>query len=50
MRLIALLIGLQLAAASSNAQEWEEYVNFNDGFKINFPGQPRVTTAPGRRR
>jgi hypothetical protein len=25
------------------AQEWEEYVNTQDGFKVNFPGQPKVT-------
>ena len=25
------------------AQEWAEYVNTKDGFKINFPGQPKIT-------
>ena len=24
------------------AQEWEEYANTQDGFKLNFPGQPKV--------
>ncbi len=26
------------------AQEWEEYVNTQDGFKVLFPGQPKVAT------
>jgi hypothetical protein len=25
------------------AQEWTEYVNAKDGFKINFPGQPKIS-------
>jgi hypothetical protein len=25
------------------AQEWDEYVSTKDGFKINFPGQPKIT-------
>ena len=25
------------------AQEWAEYVSTQDGFKINFPGQPTIT-------
>src|SRR4026208_1548793 len=24
------------------AQEWAEYINSKDGFKINFPGQPKI--------
>ncbi len=28
---------------SASAQDWEDYQNIPDGFKINFPGQPRVT-------
>ena len=27
----------------SAAQEWAEYVNTKDGFKINFPGQPKIS-------
>ena len=29
---------------SAFAQEWAEYQNIQDGFKIDFPGQPKVTT------
>ena len=29
--------------ASAAAQEWSEYVSTKDGFKINFPGQPKIT-------
>ena len=37
---IALVLGL---VAPSMAQEWIEYQNIQDGFKINFPGQPKIT-------
>jgi len=37
---IALLLGL---ASASAAQEWIEYQNKEDGFKVDFPGQPRIT-------
>jgi hypothetical protein len=30
------------------AQGWEEYVSRQDGFSINFPGQPRVTETTWR--
>ena len=36
----ALLLSIPGLAA---AQDWEEYVSRQDGFSINFPGQPRVT-------
>ena len=36
----ALILAVALPAA---AQNWEEYVNTGDGFKINFPGRPKVT-------
>ena len=29
--------------ACAAAQEWAEYVSTKDGFKINFPGQPKIT-------
>jgi hypothetical protein len=58
MRRTAILILLMLSATSLAAQEWAEYVNPQDGFKINFPGKPKVTeitwksqmdyTLPGR--
>src|SRR5204863_9547018 len=37
---ITLVLGL---AAPAMAQEWIEYESIPDGFKINFPGQPRIT-------
>src|SRR5438552_11332897 len=44
MRIIALVVGLVLSASgSAAAQEWIEYVNAQDGFKVNFPSQPKMT-------
>jgi len=44
MRITAFVIALQLSFAGiASAQEWEEYVSLQDGFKINFPGKPTVT-------
>lgn len=44
MRLTALVFASVLAASGAvSAQEWEEYVNTQDGFKVDFPGQPKVT-------
>jgi hypothetical protein len=37
---IALLLGL---ASASAAQEWIEYQNNEDGFKVDFPGQPKIS-------
>ena len=59
MRITAFIFALVLSiSGSAVAQEWEEYVNTQDGFKVNFPGQPKVTettwksqldyTLPGR--
>jgi hypothetical protein len=36
----ALVLSMAVPAA---AQEWTEYQNTQDGFKVNFPGQPKVT-------
>ena len=38
----ALLLSIPAAAA---AQEWEEYTSLQDGFTLNFPGQPQVTES-----
>jgi hypothetical protein len=38
----ALVLSLAVPAA---AQEWTEYQNIQDGFKIVFPGQPKVTES-----
>lgn len=44
MRGIALVLGLVLAGTgAASAQEWDEYQNVRDGFRINFPGQPKVS-------
>src|SRR5437867_1906563 len=46
MRALAIVIACQLAfAGTAAAQEWDEYVNTQDGFKLNFPGQPTVTAG-----
>jgi len=37
---VALVLGI---SGSSAAQEWDLYTNIPDGFKINFPGQPKIT-------
>src|SRR5438477_9617003 len=34
-----------LWSAGAAAQEWDEYTNTADGFRINFPGQPKVTAG-----
>lgn len=32
-----------LAAGSAYAQDWELYTSIQDGFKIDFPGQPKIS-------
>ncbi len=45
MRTTALAFACLLSiAGSAFAQEWDEYTSRQDGFTINFPGQPKVTT------
>lgn len=44
MRMAALLFALLLSVSGSvAAQEWELYVNTEDTFTVNFPGEPTVT-------
>ena len=44
MRVTAFVFALMiLVSESAAAQEWVEYVNPQDGFRINFPVQPKVT-------
>jgi hypothetical protein len=45
MRIIAFVFAMLSIAGTAAAQEWEEYVNTQDGFKLNFPGKPKVTEA-----
>jgi hypothetical protein len=42
----AVIVGVAIAlsvAGTASAQEWDQYVNTQDGFKIDFPGQPKIT-------
>ena len=49
MRTAALVVASVLAASGPLlGQDWEEYVNTQDGFKVNFPGQPKVTETTWR--
>lgn len=44
MRVTAFVFALMLmGSGSAAAQEWDLYTNIPDGFKINFPGQPKIT-------
>lgn len=44
MRIVGFVAALVLlAGGSAAAQEWDEYTSIKDGFRINFPGQPRET-------
>lgn len=44
MRVSAFVFGLVLSIPCSvAAQDWEEYTSLQDGFRLNFPGQPKVT-------
>jgi len=44
MRVTAIAVVLVLSmAATAAAQEWEEFVSKEDGFKVDFPGTPKIT-------
>ncbi len=51
MRLIAIVSAALalLAAQPASAQDWAEFVSRTDGFRVNFPGQPAVSTTTFRR-
>ena len=36
---------LVLLSSSAFAQDWTEYISKEDGFRVDFPGQPTVTTT-----
>src|SRR5258705_13560551 len=38
---IVFAVALSIAGAAS-AQEWDQFVSTKDGFKVDFPGQPKV--------
>ncbi len=59
MRTAAVLVALaSVIPGTATAQEWQEFVFQQDGFTVNFPGQPKVEeiswrsqlgyTLPGR--
>jgi hypothetical protein len=44
MRMVSFVFALVLAASGlAFAQDWSEYQNIQDGFKIDFPAQPKIT-------
>jgi hypothetical protein len=44
MRAVAVVVAFVLSiAATASAQEWDEFVSKEDGFKVDFPGQPKIT-------
>ncbi|HET9385860.1 MAG TPA: hypothetical protein VFO67_11985 [Gemmatimonadales bacterium] len=44
MRIVAFVVLASLAGATmATAQDWDEYVSTQDGFKLNFPGTPTIT-------
>ncbi len=43
MRMTVLVFALLSVPGPAVAQQWELYVNTQDGFTVNFPGQPNVT-------
>jgi len=44
MRTTVLVFALMLSVSgAAAAQEWDLYVSTQDGFKVDFPGQPKVT-------
>ena len=46
MRLNVFIVAALLAVPCDAAgQEWEEYTNLEDGFRLNFPGRPTVTAT-----
>ena len=44
MRMIAVVLTASLVStAPAFAQEWTDFVSREDGFRVNFPGQPKIT-------
>jgi hypothetical protein len=44
MRRFMLAAAVVLIASTAFAQEWMDYINTEDRFTVNFPGQPKVET------
>jgi hypothetical protein len=45
MRLITVFVAFLILASSASAQEYSEYINREDGFRVTFPGQPTITST-----
>jgi hypothetical protein len=46
MRNTAAVLALLLSmSGTARAQDWEEYTSIQDGFRLNFPGKPRIAEA-----
>ena len=46
MRVTTIVFAVVLSiAGSASAQDWEQYVSNQDGFKIDFPGAPKIATT-----
>ena len=43
MRVVSVVMLLLGVAASASAQAWDQFTFPEDGFKVDFPGQPTVT-------
>jgi len=43
VRAFALVLLLSIPCTAA-AQEWQEFTSLEDGFRLNFPGQPKITT------
>ena len=44
MRVTAIVFAVALSiAGSASAQEWDQYTSTQDGFKVDFPGTPKIT-------
>ena len=45
MRMVAVVVSVISICGEVSAQPWEEYVNTDDGFRVNFPGEPTVANV-----
>ena len=49
MQRLTLLVALFCwGATPALGQEWQQYVNTEDGFAVNFPGSPNITETTWR--